>query len=56
MTKAYVKEFFSHPVELTGSMYFENIFRIMFLKDMYKKLKKIGIVQVVSELTIFVNL
>ena len=41
------KTFFSQPVEVTGSMYFS---------DMYKNLTGIGIIQAVSKLTIFVNL
>ena len=28
-TKAFGKDIFSQPAEITGSMYFENIFRIM---------------------------
>ena len=63
--RTFGKDIFTNSIELTGSMYFGNIFRIMFLpkicsdvftKDMYKNLKEIGIIQDVSKLVIFVNL
>ena len=57
--KHFTKTFFSHPVEVPGSMYFGNIFQIMFLrflKYIYKNLKEIEIFQAVSKLAIFVNL
>ena len=47
----------SHPVEVTGSVYFGNIFQIICLSKIWAKAwKKIGIIQVVSKLKIFVNL
>ena len=63
--RTFGKDIFTNSIELTGSMYFGNIYRIMFLpkicsdvftKDMYKNLKEIGIIQDVSKLVIFVNL
>ena len=54
--KYLARTFFSHPVEVTKSMHFGNIFmNYVFLKDMYKNLKEIGIIQAVSKLIIFVN-
>ena len=43
-------------VEVTGSMYFGNIFGLYVSQSMYKNLKEIVIIQIKSELTIFVNL
>ena len=53
---------FSLPVEITRSLYLWKYYlrkyfsNYVFLKDMYKNLKEIGIVQDASKLTIFVNL
>ena len=50
-------EFFFHRVEVTGSMYIRKIFRITCISHiMYKILKEIETIQVVSKLTIFENL
>ena len=54
--KQLAKTFFSHPVEVNGSKHFLNYTLLRFLKDMYKNLKEIGIIETVSQLTIFVNL
>ena len=57
--KNLAKTFFSHPAEVTGSMNFGNIFRIMCSSDFskaYKNLKESGIIKAVSKLTIFENL
>ena len=43
-------------VDVTGSMYFGNIFGLYVSQSMYKNLKEIVIIQIKSELTIFVNL
>ena len=51
------KTFFSYSAEVTGSMNFGTIFRIMCSSEnLYKNLKESGIIQAVSKLTIFVNL
>ena len=55
--KHLARTFFTHPIEVTGSMYFGNIFRIMCLpKICTKSLKEIWIIKDVSKLIIFVNL
>ena len=55
--KHLTRTFFTHPIEVTGSMYFGNIFRIMCLpKICTKSLKEIWIIKDVSKLIIFVNL
>ena len=54
--KQLAKTFFSHPVEVNGSKHFLNYTLLRFLKDMYKNLKEIGIIETISQLTIFVNL
>ena len=55
--KYLANKFFSHPVEVTRSRYFGNIFRRkIIIEYMYKTLKEIEIIQVVSILNIFVNL
>ena len=57
--KNLAKTFFSHPAEITGSMNFGHIFRIMCSSDFsktYKNLKESGIIKAVSKLTIFENL
>ena len=54
--KHLAKTFFPHPVEVNGSKHFLNYTLLRFLKDMYKNLKEIGIIETVSQLTIFVNL
>ena len=45
--------YFPQPVEVTKSMYFGNIFGIMYWG---KYLIEIGIIQAVSKLRIFINL
>ena len=37
--------FFTHPIEVTGSMHFGNISNYVFTQDMYKNLKEIEIIQ-----------
>ena len=59
--KHLARTFFTHPIEVTGSMYFGNIFRIMCLLKICMKTQKnnwnnSGIIQDVSKLIIFVNL
>ena len=44
--KHLARTFFTHPIEVTGSMYFGNIFsNYVFTKDMYKNIREIGIIQ-----------
>ena len=55
--KHLARTFFTHPIEVTGSMYFGTFFwNCVFTKDMYENLKEIGIIQDVLKLIIFVNL
>ena len=45
--KHLAKAFVFHPVKLTGSMIYWNYVCLRFLKDLYKNLKEIGIIQAV---------
>ena len=35
--KAFAKNIFAHPIEVTGSMYFGNIFGVMYLPKIFTK-------------------
>ena len=55
--KAFGRNIFAHPIEVTGSMYFGKYFwSYVFTKDIYKNLKETGIIQDVSKFIIYVNL